>query len=924
MFDIPTPLTLWAGEFAATTLLDAAIASTVIFAAATAVALVLRRSSAASRHLVWTLTMVACLAVPAISGTLPGPRLATPIAELWDGARDALRSVAGPTSAPPTADAAREPAAPGPPALPAVPDVPVLPDVPAVPDAPPPPSVTDRAETPPEGTSAAGVAGWRTPSDGARDRVTGATFPLGATLTLVWLAGALFLLARVALDSLRLRWIERSAVPVAHGPLWHAVQRACLRLGVYANPVLLEGDDDVIPMTWGTWRPRILLPAGAEEWSDARLDAVLLHELGHVRRNDYLAGLVARVVCAVYWFQPLAWLGSRRMRLERELACDDLVVAAGHEGPTYADDLLEIATALRPVARVRAAALGMARPGHLRERVSAILDDTRARGAVTPHVRGLAIAAAVVATLIVSSLVPSGTAHADESVAPATPRAAAARFGSEMPPGAASSSIPEAPPIVDALPPADRAQEAPPALAPEGSRDLSRVFDAPPPASLRALPAQEAMILCGPADGEARRRSTSWNDDRGTIEAEFGDCRSRVDVEGEIEFTPDFSGIARMSSGARLRIEVDRDGARERLDAEPGDGGRPDIRWTVDGRDRPFDAAGERWLAQALTDVFRSSGYMARERAAWLVSEGGSEAVLDEVELMFSDHAQATYLSILLEEGSLSSTEVRSVIEVAGRQVDSDHSLGEVLLSTARSYTFDGQTRAVFLQAATSIDSDHTQGRVFEAALTRGDLSQENLEALLETAASSIESDHTLGELLIQMAGRYGLEPGLRAPYLRAARTIGSDHTQGRVYEALLTQQSVGPTELAAVLEAASEIESDHTLSELLIRVSRRGLDDATLQRAYLRSARSIQSDHSMGEALNAFSAIDGVGTAELVTFLEVARDIGSDHTLSEVLAAFAGRHEVEGEVRDAYLVTLEEIGSRHARERAAAAIARG
>ena len=62
-------------------------------------------------------------------------------------------------------------------------------------------------------------------------------------------------------------------------------------------------------MTWGWRRARILLPAVAEEWSDDQIRIVLAHELAHIARGDWAAQLAAEVLRAIYWFNPVLWIG---------------------------------------------------------------------------------------------------------------------------------------------------------------------------------------------------------------------------------------------------------------------------------------------------------------------------------------------------------------------------------------------------------------------------------------------------------------------------------------------------------------------------------------------------------------------------------------------------------------------------------------
>ena len=98
-----------------------------------------------------------------------------------------------------------------------------------------------------------------------------------------------------------------------------------------------------MPMAAGLLRPAVLLPEDAEAWPGEQRRAVLTHELGHVKRHDCLTQALAHAACALYWFHPLAWVAAWRLRVERERACDDLVLRAGASGPDYADQLLQLA-----------------------------------------------------------------------------------------------------------------------------------------------------------------------------------------------------------------------------------------------------------------------------------------------------------------------------------------------------------------------------------------------------------------------------------------------------------------------------------------------------------------------------------------------------------------------------------------------------
>jgi beta-lactamase regulating signal transducer with metallopeptidase domain len=193
----------------------------------------------------------------------------------------------------------------------------------------------------------------------------------------IWLGGSVTVLTRLATGQLARRQYSRSASPVNDADWMRSLANAQETLNLRRPVTLLLSANEVMPMTWGWWRPVILLPTASAGWSEDRRRIVLLHELAHIKRGDYLAQIVAQVVCALYWLNPLAWLAARHMRLERESACDDLVLAAGCQASAYAGHLVEIAGHFRHAPQV--AAIAMARPSHLAGRIAAIVDASRNR-----------------------------------------------------------------------------------------------------------------------------------------------------------------------------------------------------------------------------------------------------------------------------------------------------------------------------------------------------------------------------------------------------------------------------------------------------------------------------------------------------------------------------------------------------------------
>jgi beta-lactamase regulating signal transducer with metallopeptidase domain len=161
------------------------------------------------------------------------------------------------------------------------------------------------------------------------------------------MTGVFLALAPIFIGYLKVLRLARVGVPVdvpVTDNTWQALlEMLCNQLGIRNQPELLIVPGPVMPLTFGVWRPRILLPADCVEWTSFRRRTVLLHELAHVQRRDITAQLFVNVMTALWWFQPLCWTSRWGLRRESERACDALVLASGVRSSDYATELLEIA-----------------------------------------------------------------------------------------------------------------------------------------------------------------------------------------------------------------------------------------------------------------------------------------------------------------------------------------------------------------------------------------------------------------------------------------------------------------------------------------------------------------------------------------------------------------------------------------------------
>lgn len=217
------------------------------------------------------------------------------------------------------------------------------------------------------------------------------TANLPAMLMRVYLAVAALLLAYLAMGVLRLRRLANGSEVWLEGTA--RMNEIANAANIRRSALVVLSNEVAVPLTFGFRRSTIVLPHAAKEWSDDELTRALRHELEHVRREDWLLQLVARVACALYWPHPMVWAAWRRFCLEAERACDDAVIGVS-DSAAYAGQLVSLARRVRRFSTVPA--LGMASRSKLAVRVDAILDPKQRRG---PH--GELSAAIVFALLLV-------------------------------------------------------------------------------------------------------------------------------------------------------------------------------------------------------------------------------------------------------------------------------------------------------------------------------------------------------------------------------------------------------------------------------------------------------------------------------------------------------------------------------------------
>jgi beta-lactamase regulating signal transducer with metallopeptidase domain len=313
---------------------------TVVLAIAGLVTTLLQRSSAATRHAVWSFALGALLMLPLLSVSLPSWRMESlptmqQVTSLAETPVVAVQLPVADRSVPVTAERAQQQNR-------------------SV-------ALTDRTAVQPA------------------SRFSISLSQVATAALVIWAIGAAIMLLRLLVGAVQVSGLTRRAL-ARDGGLLFTTESGHSWSNLIQRPLRVVSSEEITtPISWGLLHPVVLFPRAAADWSAERRRVVLLHELAHVTRWDYLVHLMIEITRSVYWPNPLVWIAARRATLERERACDDCALQVGVRSDVYATHLLEIARA-QLAGRTPAGALAMAARSSLAQRVRSILARGMRRG----------------------------------------------------------------------------------------------------------------------------------------------------------------------------------------------------------------------------------------------------------------------------------------------------------------------------------------------------------------------------------------------------------------------------------------------------------------------------------------------------------------------------------------------------------------
>jgi hypothetical protein len=454
----------------------------------------------------------------------------------------------------------------------------------------------------------------------------------------------------------------------------------------------------------------------------------------------------------------------------------------------------------------------------------------------------------------------------------------------------------------------------------------------PPPAAtptpaMPALPATPALPAppVPPVPPVGATWSQSKDDSNWMMSSTHDDETLKVQGRGRIEFTDDDADVKFLSPGGYLIIEKGSGGGlsrrRQRFEARE-QGGVIMRKYSVDGTPLSEDE-GRQWLKTFLPELVREMALNADRRVARYLTRGGPAAVLADISQTKNDHAKGVYMKELFKQKTLDAATLDKALQQAGREIQSDYDLAQVLMFASDSQPID-QTLPAFVEASHTIDSDYDARNVYSRALQRPSITPAIASQIFRAAtpgagSSGITSDYDLAELLIGAPATLIAQDA--SGWFAAVSSIESSYDRRRVIMRAV-QPGVPPEVADQALKAAAGIQSDYDLAEVLVDIVKNGgLTDRTAP-SFLAALSKVEGDYEHRRVLQAV-ALASVSDGALAQATATTAGMHSDYDRAESLVAISRSQAIGPATRKALADAASGIGSEHDRGRVLSALSR-
>lgn len=382
-----------------------------------------------------------------------------------------------------------------------------------------------------------------------------------------------------------------------------------------------------------------------------------------------------------------------------------------------------------------------------------------------------------------------------------------------------------------------------------------------------------------------------------------------IEMRGRIELTEDDKDIKSISDDGYLEINKTVFGSKRSIVIESLGGGKMKREYYEGRTKMDWEPNGKAWLGEILPDIVRNTTIAAEARVNRFFKQGGTAAVLAEIDKIDSDHVKSHYANLLMKQ-PVQTKDYVSIVNKVAEEVNSDHYMSEFLRKNISKFMQSKEATTAVFAATRRIGSDHYKTEVIKEALRGQAASPENVRIILQ-AAGQMESDHYISEVLRALLNQNNLSDAVMVEMINTTNNIESDHYRSEILRKALQKNGLSSLSYQRVIESIKGIESDHYITEVIKDLLNSKLTDEHLT-LLLDVTGSIESDHYRSDVLRTLLSRQDLTDAQFGKVIDNAGHIGSDHYMHEVLRLALRRPNIEDSKVIAVLNTTRRIDSDH------------
>jgi hypothetical protein len=354
-----------------------------------------------------------------------------------------------------------------------------------------------------------------------------------------------------------------------------------------------------------------------------------------------------------------------------------------------------------------------------------------------------------------------------------------------------------------------------------------------------------------------------------------------IEMRGRIEITEDDKDIKSISDDGYLEINKTVFGSKRTIIIEPLGGGKMKKEYYEGRTQMAWEPNGREWLSEILPDIVRNTTIGAESRVSRFFKQGGTTAVLNEIDRMDSDYSKSHYANLLMKQ-NVQAKDYAVIINKISDEIDSDHYKTEFIKNNINKFMQNKEATTAVFSATREVDSDHYRTVIIKEALRGQIASIDNVKIILQ-AAGQMDSDHYITEVLTSLLKQDNMNDAVISEMISTSKTIDSDHYKTVVLTKALDKPGLSTLSYQRVIESIKDIESDHYITEVIKHLLDNKLTDELLT-LLLSIVNSIESDHYRTEVLKTLLNRQDLTDAQFNKLLESCGGIESDHYITVVL----------------------------------------